>query len=168
MEGRQRLSDPDLFLYHPPNLTDSFTLYLKAHILASRVVDFNGAIRIRRQSDYNNGASVLDAFFVPSKQGYSDNIRLSASCDLDYDPSVLSENGETQSKPIESSLPRLRDDPKFLALDASIASFLHGIPKGYRNPFYSRESSDKTRGACPLAGLAFDIHLYCAHMLLAL
>jgi hypothetical protein len=164
MEGRQRLSDPDLLTHHPPHLTDSFTLHLKAQILAGRIIDFNGAIRIRRQSDYNNGASTLDAFFTPGGHAYSDNILFAATFGADHQPTPLSDDKTERARPIDSysePLLRLRDLPEFLALDTAIVSFQNSIPKEYQDPFYVKDSdSGYGHSSCSV-----DPHLYCAHAL---
>jgi len=59
-EGRQTLTSPDYFTYHPPQYTDAFSLYIKGAILLGRVKNFNA--RFHRHHDQNLGqtATYLD------------------------------------------------------------------------------------------------------------
>lgn len=54
---------PDLLILHPEDQTDSFTLYIKACILLSRVKDFNLRFAIRRH--YGDPGVA----FVPPREG---------------------------------------------------------------------------------------------------
>ncbi|KAG8941093.1 hypothetical protein FRC04_004713 [Tulasnella sp. 424] len=58
--GRQRLFTENMLLSHPPLTTDSWTLYIKATVLTSRVRSFNGRYRISTSStrDPVSGASL--------------------------------------------------------------------------------------------------------------
>ncbi|KAG8851249.1 hypothetical protein FRB96_009452 [Tulasnella sp. 330] len=50
VENRQRLTTSKSLVTHPPELTDSFTLYIKASILLGKVKTLNGRFRLKYES----------------------------------------------------------------------------------------------------------------------
>ncbi|KAG9035149.1 hypothetical protein FRB95_012016 [Tulasnella sp. JGI-2019a] len=55
-DDRQRLATPKSLITHPPSITDSFTLYVKASVLLGKVKTFNG--RFRQKYDPAHGGTV--------------------------------------------------------------------------------------------------------------
>lgn len=50
MQGRQKMNSKDILTHHPPDQTDSFTLYIKSSILLSKVKGFNSTFPLDQEA----------------------------------------------------------------------------------------------------------------------
>lgn len=55
VEDRQRLTTSKALVTHPPEITDSFTLYIKSSILLGKVKTFNGRFKLKYESTAGAG-----------------------------------------------------------------------------------------------------------------
>lgn len=119
---RQHLSDPDLFMNHPPHLTDSWVLYVKSLVLLGRVCTFNRRLELHRRADVNNGVRPPGQMFFPRNLLYDEG----GVARLDYG---TFRNAESSAAILASA--------QFKTLDNMVIAFQGSVPSQFRDPFAS-------------------------------
>ncbi|KAG9007841.1 hypothetical protein FRB93_007232 [Tulasnella sp. JGI-2019a] len=92
---RQRLTTPDILTTHPPAVTDSFTLYIKAAILLGKVKTFNWRFKLR-SGDLNDNADprvsqefqILDSLIEGFKASVPKELKEFLSANGKLDPTL--------------------------------------------------------------------------------
>ncbi|KAF8316769.1 hypothetical protein DL93DRAFT_2165898 [Clavulina sp. PMI_390] len=128
---RQHLSDPDVFTNHPPHLTDSWVLSVKAFSLLGRIGTFNRRLELHRRGEVNNLIRPSSELFYPIFFA-CDGVRQDSGYDVWY-------NSGSSSEIVQSAA--------FRMLDSQITGFRLSIPPEYRNPIKTDPYANMGHGA---------------------
>ncbi|KAF8316768.1 hypothetical protein DL93DRAFT_2095989 [Clavulina sp. PMI_390] len=138
---RQHLSDPDIFTNHPPHLTDSWVLSVKAFCLLGRISTFNRRLELHRRGEVNDLIRPSSEMFYPVLPE-CDGLRQDSGYDRWYN---------------SGSSPEIVQSTTFRMLDSQITGFRLSIPPEYRNPIKTDAYTDMGRGAMGRSRLAATV-----------